>query len=95
MSNWDADAEAGFARGVARGDPRLYTNRDRRAKALWNIFSDYGRLSHTIGWWMTYPVEPINGIMDAYSLPIRCLFDRLCPISGAFRHARGYHRAKK
>ncbi|HYB98914.1 MAG TPA: alkaline phosphatase family protein [Candidatus Limnocylindrales bacterium] len=44
---------------------QLYTNRDRRTKALWNIASEHGRRSHVIGWWMTFPVEPISGIMVA------------------------------
>jgi len=42
---------------------RLYTNTDRSAKAVWNIFSDYELTTHTIGWWMTYPVEPVRGSM--------------------------------
>jgi hypothetical protein len=34
-------------------------------KAFWNILSDAGRRVHTIGWWLTYPVEPVNGVMVA------------------------------
>lgn len=44
---------------------RLYNNWDRRTKAFWNILSDYGRKVAVVGWWMTYPVEPINGVMVA------------------------------
>lgn len=48
------------------GQPqRLYNNWDRRTKAFWNILSDYGRRVAVVGWWMTYPVEPINGVMVA------------------------------
>ena len=47
------------------GKPRMLTNRDRRTKAFWNILSDYDRSVGVVGWWMTYPVESINGIMVA------------------------------
>jgi len=43
----------------------LYTSADRRVKALWNIFSDAGRINHTIGWWMTFPAESVHGTMVA------------------------------
>ncbi len=44
---------------------RLYQNTDRRTKALWNMASDHGKRVAVVGWWMTFPVEPINGIMVA------------------------------
>jgi len=43
----------------------LYSSNDRRVKAFWNIVSDAGRRVHTIGWWLTYPVEEVNGVMVA------------------------------
>jgi predicted AlkP superfamily phosphohydrolase/phosphomutase len=53
-------------RGRAEGEKkRLYNSRDRRTKAFWNILSDYGRSAAVVGWWMTYPVEPIEGVMVA------------------------------
>lgn len=56
----------GFSRPRTKGQRRgLYTSRDRRTKALWNILSDMGRSVHTIGWWVTFPAEPINGVMVA------------------------------
>lgn len=42
---------------------RYYTSTHRRTKAFWNILSDYDRRVLCIGWWMTYPAEPINGVM--------------------------------
>jgi hypothetical protein len=52
--------------GVGRGRvARLYTSNDRRVKAFWNILSDASRRVHTIGWWLTYPVENVNGVMVA------------------------------
>lgn len=45
----------------------LYTSLDRRTKAFWNILSDAGRTSHTVGWWLTFPVERVQGVMVAQS----------------------------
>lgn len=42
---------------------RSYLSTDRATKALWNIFTDEGRTVHSVGWWMTYPVEEISGVM--------------------------------
>jgi hypothetical protein len=42
---------------------RHYTSAERRTKAFWNILSDHGRRVHTVGWFVTYPVEAINGVM--------------------------------
>ena len=36
---------------------------DRRTKAIWNIASDFDRRVGVIGWPVTYPAEPINGVM--------------------------------
>ena len=50
---------------VPGGQAQLYTNSDRKTKALWNIFSEQGRTVSSVGWWMTFPAEPINGTMVA------------------------------
>ena len=42
---------------------RLYDRRDRRAKAFWNILSDQERRVHVVGWFLTYPAEPVRGFM--------------------------------
>ena len=44
---------------------RLNTSQDRKTKAIWNILSDHGRSVASIGWWLTFPVESINGVMVA------------------------------
>ena len=49
----------------ANGEPMLYTNRERRVKAVWNVASDAGVRSCIVGYWMTFPVEPIEGVMVA------------------------------
>jgi predicted AlkP superfamily pyrophosphatase or phosphodiesterase len=51
--------------GEMQAEGRLYTNLDRKTKAFWNILSDYNRSVAVVGWWLTYPVEPVNGIMVA------------------------------
>ncbi len=56
----------GFVRVKPDGSQSgLYTNSDRKTKAFWNIFSDYKRSVYCIGWFLTFPVEPINGVMVA------------------------------
>ena len=54
-----------FARRDDEGNLQLYTNADRRTKALWNILTDHGRTTTCIGWWMTWPVDEIAGVMVA------------------------------
>lgn len=51
-----------FKLGTGRESP-LYTNSHRRTKAFWNVASDYGLRVGVVGWWLTWPVEPINGVM--------------------------------
>ena len=46
-------------------DRRLFNNQDRKTKAFWNILSDYDRSVAIVGWWMTHPVEAVNGVMVA------------------------------
>jgi hypothetical protein len=38
---------------------------DRKVKALWNIADDAGLNVATVGWWVTWPVEKVNGVMIA------------------------------
>ena len=35
----------------------------RRTKALWNIFSDLDRTVGIVGWFITWPAEPVNGFI--------------------------------
>jgi len=57
----------GFVKPRRPGDQglRLYSSRDRRRKAFWNILSERGKRVDVVGWWNTYPVEPVNGVMVA------------------------------
>jgi predicted AlkP superfamily phosphohydrolase/phosphomutase/Flp pilus assembly protein TadD len=37
------------------------TSRMRKVKALWNVLSDAGRSVAVVGWWATWPAEPVHG----------------------------------
>lgn len=43
------------------GEQLPVTSRMRRVKALWNILSDAGREVAVVGWWATWPPEPVRG----------------------------------
>lgn len=47
----------------ATGRPMGITSRFRRVKALWNIFSDAGLRSGFVGWWASFPAEPVDGYL--------------------------------
>lgn len=42
---------------------RLYTSMDRKVHALWNIATDAGLSVGMVNWLVTYPPEPIRGVM--------------------------------
>ncbi len=39
------------------------TRRERRVRALWNLFSDAGKSVGVVGWWATWPAEKVLGSM--------------------------------
>src|SRR6185369_419980 len=43
------------------GEQLPVTSQMRRVKALWNILSDTGRSTSVVGWWATWPAEPVRG----------------------------------
>jgi len=43
------------------GERHPITSDFRKVKALWNILGDFGRPSCWIGWWASFPAEPIDG----------------------------------
>ncbi len=45
--------------------PHLFLSMHRQSKALWNLYDEAGLATDVIGWWCTYPVEPIRGGMVA------------------------------
>jgi hypothetical protein len=66
--HWTEHGIAGFVK-----DPRdtggkravQYTSGDRRVKAYWNVLSEHGISSDTIGWWATWPAEEVLGMIAA------------------------------
>ena len=42
---------------------RPVTAKSRKAKTLWNIFHNQGLKSNLVGWWPSFPAEPINGVV--------------------------------
>lgn len=40
---------------------RPVTTTSRKTRALWNIFHNQGMVSNLVGWWPSFPAEPING----------------------------------
>ena len=40
-----------------------YTQKNRRVKAFWNIFSEFGWTVGVINWFVTFPPEEVNGFM--------------------------------
>lgn len=46
-----------------RLERKLYSNADRRVRALWNILSDRQRKVMVVGYHNTFPVEEVNGLM--------------------------------
>ncbi|WP_411766579.1 alkaline phosphatase family protein [Winogradskyella sp. A3E31] len=42
---------------------RQVTVNSRKSRALWNIFHNQNLKSNVIGWWPSFPAEPINGVV--------------------------------
>ena len=47
----------------AKGNPVPVTSNLRRKKAFWNVLSDAGVSVGVVGWWATWPAEPVNGFL--------------------------------
>lgn len=47
---------------------RPVTAHSRKVRAIWNIFHNQGLKSNVVGWWPSFPAEPINGniVSDAF-----------------------------
>jgi predicted AlkP superfamily phosphohydrolase/phosphomutase len=52
-----------FSKIEPDGSRHLFTSRDRKAHALWNIVSDAGFKVAVINWWTTFPLEKVNGVI--------------------------------
>lgn len=49
--------------GFLDAENRTYTSSRRTCRALWNIADLFGLNSQVVGWWTTWPVEPVRGVM--------------------------------
>lgn len=48
---------------------RPVTTTSRRSRTLWNIFHNQGMISNLVGWWPSFPAEPINGTIISDRFP--------------------------
>lgn len=49
-----------------------FTSNARRVPALWNILGERGISVAVVGWWVTWPAEPVNGrLVSSYSPDFR------------------------
>jgi len=69
-----------FERAPGRYGVRFVNAESRRSKSIWRMLSDAGRRVAVIGFPVTYPPEPINGIMiSGFDAPgIGATADRTC-----------------
>jgi predicted AlkP superfamily phosphohydrolase/phosphomutase len=49
----------------------LAASTDRRAAAFWNLFSAFDRRVGVVGWWATWPAEPVSGYVVSSSSGLR------------------------
>jgi predicted AlkP superfamily phosphohydrolase/phosphomutase len=45
------------------GKTIVVTSQIRRSKAFWNILSEQGLRVCVVGWWASWPAEPVNGVI--------------------------------
>ncbi len=57
------------------GEPLPVTSRLRQTKAIWNILSEKERSVGVVGWWATWPAEPVRGAMVSDHFAYHFLFD--------------------
>jgi predicted AlkP superfamily phosphohydrolase/phosphomutase len=70
----------------ANGQHQLFSSRDRRTKALWEIASDAGRESLVVSWWNTFPVDAIDGVLVAQANTMEQISRRRLLKPGGFLH---------
>jgi len=65
----DAHGIAGFDGVPGHTMTTLPTSEMRRVRAFWNIFSEHGRSVGVVGWWATWPAEPVEGWIVSDRVP--------------------------
>ena len=53
----------GFQLNVKSGETLLVGSQTRRVEALWTMLTRVRRSSAFVGWWATWPAEPVSGFM--------------------------------
>ncbi len=61
-------AKHGIADFVSR-DKRVQTSELRRSAAYWDVLGALGHRQAVLGWWVTYPATPVEGVMVSDFLP--------------------------
>jgi len=70
----------------ANGQHQLFSSRDRRTKALWEIADDADRESIVVSWWNTFPVDAIDGVIVAQANTMEQIASRRLLKPGGFMH---------
>ncbi len=70
------------------GESLPVTSELRRVKALWNVLSEAGREVAVVGWWATWPPEPVNGVVVSDHTAYHFLFEE--GFQGALRGDETY-----
>ena len=60
----DQHGVTSFMTSIEGLDRRIPTpSTERKCRALWNLFSEADRTVGFVGWWVTWPAEPVNGFL--------------------------------
>lgn len=65
----DKHGVLGFIEVTPQNKFRPVTANSRNARALWNILHNQKLKSNLVGWWPSYPAEPINGVVVTDKFP--------------------------
>lgn len=49
--------------GFLHGDQQQYTSSQRKVRAVWDVAGVHGLESSVFGWWITWPVSDVRGVM--------------------------------
>lgn len=65
------------------GEKQPVTSTLRRVEAIWNIVSRSDRRVGVVGWWATWPPEPVNGTIVSDHAAYHFLFDQGAAVGGS------------
>ncbi len=59
--------------GIRDGDGKVApaASWHRKVPAFWNVFTSFDRPLAVVGWWATWPAEPVRGVMVSSNLGLR------------------------